>query len=97
MTGNVNKESSTTRRLENPSQNQGRQREEFFKLVRKAQQGANLELREAVRLAAEAIATIRAETPKADAPKGKHPPASSPRYRGLRSNGLSLHFCSEGV
>ena len=39
-----------------------RQRDEFFDLVRKAQQRAGLEPEDADRLAAEAVAAIRAET-----------------------------------
>jgi prevent-host-death family protein len=42
-----------------------RQREEFFELIRKAQQKADLEPQEAERLVADAVATIRAVTPKA--------------------------------
>lgn len=41
-----------------------RQRDEFFELVRKAQQQANLEPEEAERLAAEAVAAVRAEAQK---------------------------------
>ena len=40
-----------------------RQREEFFELIRKAQQRADLEPQEAEQLAAEAITAIRADTP----------------------------------
>jgi prevent-host-death family protein len=43
-----------------------RQREEFFELIHKAQQRADLEPQEAEQLAAEAIAAIRAETPKTE-------------------------------
>ena len=43
-----------------------RQREEFFELIRKAQQEADLEPQEAERLAAEAVAAVRADTPKTE-------------------------------
>ena len=43
-----------------------RQREEFFELIQKAQQTADLEPQEAEQIAAEAIAAIRAETPQTE-------------------------------
>ena len=43
-----------------------RQRDEFFELVRKAQQQSDLEPEEAARLAAEAVAAIRSETQDAE-------------------------------
>ena len=45
-------------------ENWKRQRDEFFELVRKAQQQSGLEPEEADQLAAEAVAAIRAGTPK---------------------------------
>ena len=43
-----------------------RQRDEFFELVRKAQQQSDLEPEEAARLAAEAVAAIRSEIQDAE-------------------------------
>ena len=43
-----------------------RQRDEFFELVRVAQGQSDLEPEEAERLAAEAVAAVRAETPETE-------------------------------
>jgi len=43
-----------------------RQRDEFFELVRVAQGQSDLEPEEAARLAAEAVAAVRAETPETE-------------------------------